>query len=914
MGKKTNNTAGGVKANTAKTSVVLNNNTVEGVNNEKKVPTEKPNEIRGNKNMTINGTVKKGNDTKPSEKRISVNMGGCGNSNNADGFVMVTPKKKTSRKGSNREDFNDYSIGSRNMRSNNSINSRTANNSNRNNNMQNARSSDEGKMMGKGRVGNRREEKIEEVTPELKKELKAYEDERKKIEHDINKKIGKLKSVSQIENAVNRIEAERKQKEEILGIISTITSAISRANAHAPKPVSTKTPSAELEVKIKDAKLLKKSINSKKTSDIEDANTYINYLEGQLFLVKNCENVKSFQSRLNNLKRTCEERLRANEKLVSDAKHQERKLKSVEKIISMKKKTQGVDVNEKNIVKKDHNLNTEHYNSLIKPHNFINRIQSKYIVSIEKNNASNAHDKVCLNITGCEEDVDAVITFLKNIDFNEKNIIRLNYEIVKGMLNAYEGNFKKLEAELNVFVQRENDTVTFCGMKNDTQKFRELIEKTKVLIEKNTNKSISKEIILNSDLARGFHKGLLKDIEKKTNTTIKINYNEQKNEASAIIKGYKNTDIEEAEEELNEIFKGLKVHFIALDENALTALYRRCKYELNDMRKNLNLFILRRDDGISLIGKAENVEEGLEILDKTRAVFMNRTVKKMLTEEEAFLFNANFKNQIKLETGATVKIFNKHDHKEMHISGSDEQISMANEKIEDLLMKKKCVEVEINEKVIALLLSAKAQKIKEIETNTCTSIQINKNNFTAKIYGQEEKIRQAKDILTDLVTNEKRESNGSAKAEVYEEVAEMTVESEDIGSIIGRRGQMINKIQNDSGVKKIHVDKENRKVYIYGSASAVQSAKEKILDAIAKGKNQEFHTTDRYQRGPKNSGTPGGFKRNLRRNSGNKTGRSSVKTQEPVRNGVVINTSDEEAFPSLHDVTNVTTKKGKKPA
>lgn len=347
--------------------------------------------------------------------------------------------------------------------------------------------------------------------------------------------------------------------------------------------------------------------------------------------------------------------------------------------------------------------------------------------------------------------------------------------------------------------------------------------------EKNLlNKNISKNIKLDSILARGFNKSILKEIETNTNTLIRMNYDAKTFDASATIKGSKNSDIEEAEEKLNEILKNLDSEFVPFEEKEIFSLYKKCSYELNEIRKNLNLFIIRQDNGLSLVGKKDNITKALEILEYSKNIISNKTVKKKLTEEEAFLFNSNYRGQIKAKTGAEVKIFNKTNHKELNISGNKNDIDKALEMIEELLKKRKCTQVDINEKVIALLLSSKAQKIKDIEKDTCTSIQINKTSHVAQIYGHEDNIHLAKDVLENLVQSEGKEGKeGKFIPNNLYVTVEMNVETEHIGSVIGKKGRTINKIQEDTFAKKIHIDKENKKIYIHGTQKTVDAAQKR---------------------------------------------------------------------------------------
>lgn len=757
-----------------------------------------------------------------------------------------------------------------------------------------------------------------EVKRDLKKEMKLKEDERKKLEKEIVAAYEQLTNMDNVTDVRELIQSEEKKKKEVVNLISCINTAISKATSGSPKPTNVKLTSVDLQNKIKEAKMKKKKINVKHVDEIEEANTYINYLEEQLNITKNYENIKIYVSRLNNIKKTCEEKLKEFEKKMGYVKQQQKKLKTVEKIIKTKKEKHNVDVEESDIIKKEYVLPIDHHNSLVKPFNFFNRIIVKYCVFVEKEIMPST-DKMNLTILGCAEDVDGFINHLKNIDFTEKSSARVGPQVIKNMLAMYEGSFRSMELENHVFVQADKDMIYYCGMKNDVDKFKEVINKAVAMYEKNSgHKAHSKTVVLDPVLARGFNKVILKEIEGNTNTFIKIAYDEKKNEATAVIRGNKQSEIEEAEEKLNKIFESLHVHFLELDENTISSLYKRCKYDLNDIRNELGLFIIKQKNGISLVGKKENIGKAVDIINNAKHSILSKTIRKKLSEEDSYLFNANYRNFIKNKTGATVKIFNKSDYKELHISGTSESIESALAIIEELLENKKCVEVEISEKTVAFLLSGKAQKIKEIEVDTSTSIQINKNERVAQIYGHEDKICLAKDILEQLVLDEKEGLAGSYHTkENYEEVIELSVDAENIGIIIGRRGQTINKIQDETYVNKIHVDKEKRKVYIYGSKKAVALAKEKVLEIMKRNKNQDSayspqeRGADRYNKGSRNyrDGSPS-YKKG-RRTSAAKTGKTSSKP-EATKNGVYINTNDEEAFPSLQTTVTISPKKGKK--
>ncbi|KJP86027.1 hypothetical protein AK88_04358 [Plasmodium fragile] len=761
-----------------------------------------------------------------------------------------------------------------------------------------------------------KDESKEEPKKDMKKELKLKEDERKKIENDLNKKFLKLSKQDNSKNINDKIEAEAKRKSEYENLITSINTSISKINAQTPRPTNMKMSSAEVENKCKEAKLKKKKINPKNEEEMEEVNTYINYLEEQLNITKNYESFKNFQNKLITLRKTCEEKLKENVKSMSEMKGQEKKLRFVDKIIKFKKEKHNVTIVEADITNKEFVMPSDKYNQLIKPFNFINKIQNKYVVYVDKVNNNNFENKVSLFISGCGEDIENFITHVKNLDLTEKNYLYMPNRTFKSMLNMHEGSFKKMEEETNVLMHIDNDTLYYCGMKNDIEKLKEIIEKANTEQSANT-KNISKDIKLDSVLGRGFNKSLLKAIETKTNTFIRMNYDPKSFEAWATIKGNKNSDIEEAEEKLNEIIKGLESKFVELDEREMFNLYKKCAYELNDIKINLNLFVVRHDNGISLVGKGENIQKGLEILDYVKNVISSKSVKKKVTEEEAYLFNANYRNYIKTQTGAEVKIFNKTNYKELNISGNKNDIDNALKLIDELLEKRKCVPVEITEKVIAMLLSSKAQKIKEIEKDTSTSIQINKNNHVAQIYGHEENIAQAKDVLQNLLLQSADDKEEKFNTNNNYITVEMVVDTEYIGSIIGKKGRTINKIQEETFAKKIHIDKDSKKVLIQGTPQTVDAAQKEILRILNRSKeeNGQYNNTyqnDRYKNFSHSLTPNRRTTYNSTSNNNTRSGNKSSYRPDSAKNGVYINTNDEKAFPSLHDVSNIQSRKTKK--
>ncbi|CRG99671.1 PRE-binding protein, putative [Plasmodium relictum] len=905
MGRKANNSST-LEEKTLNSSTILGNNIKENYINEKKQPGSKLNEKKTNKsaelthNVQLNGNIQKKKENNLENKKINNVEENCvikTKENKSEGNSGLQKKKKTNKK--TKKDDNNKS--NEDLIEEAKKEAKETSEKAKDGNIigENIKKEDDNNSKEKSKDG---KEKKEEEKKDSKKDIKLKEDERKKMENELNKKFLKITKIDNFKNINDKMEAEMKRKTEIELLISSINTSVSKSNAQTPRPINMKLSSVDIENKIKEAKLKKKKINPKNLEEVEEVNTYINYLEEQLNITKNYENFKNFQNRLVTLKKSCEEKLKENLKIINEIKIQEKKLKSVEKIIKLKKEKQNIQVKESDVINKEYSLPTDKYTTLIKPYNFMNRIQSKHFVYVDKINNNN-FDKVCLYITGCKDDVENFITYLKNIDFTEKNYVHLSNKVFKIMLNICEGSFKKMEDDTNVFVHVDNDTLYYCGMKGDVENLKELIERA--INEKNSNtKNVTKNIKLDSVLARGFNKGLLKDIENKTNTLIRMNYDSKTFEASATIKGSKSSDIEEAEGKLNDIFKNLDSEFVKFEERELFSLYKKCSYELNEIRKNLNLFIIRHDNGISLVGKKENINKALEILDYAKSIISNKTVKKKLTEEEAFLFNANYRSYIKSKTGAEVKIFNKSNYKELNISGNKNDIDKALQMIEDLLKKRKCTEVEINEKVIALLLSSKAQKIKEIEKDTSTSIQINKTNHIAQIYGHEDKIHLAKDILENLVLSESKESKFIPN-NLYVTV-EMSVETEHIGSIIGKKGRTINKIQEETFAKKIHIDKENKKIYIHGTQKTVDAAQKEILKILNRSKDDNSYY-DRYKH------SSNSVSAHRKSHKSTRSGRSNYRS-ESSKNGVYINTNDEKAFPSLHDVTNIQTKKNKKSA
>lgn len=944
MGRKAKSVASGGNKKEETENVAPVNNAKETTPNDKKQVGSKPNEKNEQKNKKEN--------VKPEETALNGQLNGnVQKKKNNDAEKEGAIKEKGSNANTNKSQKNNEDQ-KKTQKNKNAKNEGNENNKpkgtaveDKNNNKQvegngkNANKNQDNKKKGKaespvspqninnknnGKEKNVDEIKKEEAKKDAKKDLKLKEDERKKIENDLNKKFLKLSKQDNYKNISDKIEAEVKRKAEFEAFIGTINSSISKINAQTPRPVNMKLTSADIENKCKEAKLKKKKLNPKSEEEMEEVNTYINYLEDQLIITKNYESFKNFQNRLFTLKKTCEEKLKENQKSLNEIKVHEKKLKFVEKIIKMKKEKQNIQIKENDIINKEFSLPNDKYNTLIKPYNFLNKIQTTYFVYVDKISNNNFENKTTLNISGCNDDIENFISYIKNIDFTEKNYVHLSNKVFKIMLNMCDGSFKKMEEDTNVFVHVDNETLYYCGMKNDITNLKELIEKANN--EKNSSaKNVSKTIKLDSVLGRGFNKGLLKEIETKTNTLIRMNYDAKTFDASATIKGSKDADIQEAEKKLNEILNSLESEFIKFEERELFALYKKCAYELNDIRKNLNLFVIRHDNGISLVGKQENIKKALEILDHAKNIISSKSVKKKLTEEEAFLFNANYRNQIKAQTGAEVKIFNKTNYKELNISGNKSNIDDAIQMIDDLLKKRKSVEVAINERVIALLLSAKAQKIKEIEKDTYTSIQINKTNYIAQIYGHEDNIFLAKDVLENLVQTEgkdekdaKEGQDGKSSSNNSYITVEINIDTEHIGSIIGKKGRTINRIQEDTYVKKIHIDKENKKVFIQGTPKTVEVAQKEIEKILSRTKEENSYY-DRYNNSSNsrhmasnsnyNSNTFSPSHRKSHKSS--RSGKSNYRS-DSSKNEVYINTNDEKAFPSLHDVTNIQSRKTKK--
>ncbi|VWU50712.1 PRE-binding protein [Hepatocystis sp. ex Piliocolobus tephrosceles] len=856
-------------------------------------------------------------------------------------------------------------------------------------------------------------------TKNLKRMFKLLDDERKKTVNELNKKITKvIKKKSNKSNGnvdLNEInETEEKKRVELENIINEINIAVTKNNtipnnsnntAATSKYAKTKLTCAEIENRIKEVKLQKKKTNTKEVEQIKEIDTYITFLEEQLCIAKNYDNFKTYQNQLYGLKTQCKEEMQKIDQYLNTLKEQEKTLAYTNKIIKMKEEQQGIKINASNVFSKEYVIKNDKYNMLTKPFNFIKRIANKYCVFIDRLN-TNENKSYNLLIVGCNEDIESCISFLENINNNERNVVQINKNVVKNMFNIVDGKIKKIEEDTNVFIQLDsNDCLYYCGMKQDIHKLKKLIEEATE--EHNSYaKSMTKSINLNYLKARGFDRSLLKSIEQNTNTMIRIKYDVNTKEAVAEVKGKNSTDIEEAEKQICNLVDSLHTKSIEYGKNERFNIVRRCGYELNDIKNKLNVFVMRNDTGFDFVGSEENIKKAQEVLDYALNVKLITSIKKTLTEEESYLFNANFRNQIKAKTGAEVKIYNKDDYKELNISGNKTDIDNALQMIEELLREKKCTEIAINEDVIALLLSAKAQKIKDIEKDTCTSIQINKNTYVAQIYGSEANIKAAKDILEHLVKTEKRHrrnvspanrhhpnyhqnqgqgysnnyhrqhhhssggsggsggvvgsggsagggsrngyvsGNGSNRRQArhyngYNDrkdnnnayrnnnknsnnnnnnnndggnyvTIEMTVDTEHIGSIIGKRGRTINKIQEDTLVKKINIDKYTKKVLIYGGKKNVEAAQKEIEKILtrAKEENNNFDTQKQgsnsylsHRRNYNNNSTRGGDgKKNYRSDS----------TKRNNHQQVYINTNDEKAFPSLLDVTNIQSRKSKK--
>jgi len=171
------------------------------------------------------------------------------------------------------------------------------------------------------------------------------------------------------------------------------------------------------------------------------------------------------------------------------------------------------------------------------------------------------------------------------------------------------------------------------------------------------------------------------------------------------------------------------------------------------------------------------------------------------------------------------------------ISGSDEAIEAAEGLISALLSSCSAQEeMQITSDNIGAIIGKGGSTIRRIETETSASLRINRDDLTLTITGSDDAVASASAMVTEIL-DAPREARGSrAPRPLADGEVEAFIDLENsVGSVIGKGGSTIQRLQDESGAR-LDIERGSSNCRITGQPDEVEDAKQAVQEILDRSK------------------------------------------------------------------------------
>eukprot|EP00931_Biecheleriopsis_adriatica_P063129 TRINITY_DN38195_c0_g1_i1.p1 TRINITY_DN38195_c0_g1~~TRINITY_DN38195_c0_g1_i1.p1 ORF type:complete len:913 (+),score=214.25 TRINITY_DN38195_c0_g1_i1:37-2775(+) len=203
------------------------------------------------------------------------------------------------------------------------------------------------------------------------------------------------------------------------------------------------------------------------------------------------------------------------------------------------------------------------------------------------------------------------------------------------------------------------------------------------------------------------------------------------------------------------------------------------------------------------------------------------------------------------ESGAHIDITPKEDFSVLRFSGSEKAIKHAEQLVSAILERaeedarrsgrsagasadmKVDEKMSVPEKSIGRIIGKGGETIQQLQRDSGVKIDVIKDNPSANVHlhGRSRNIERAKQLIMDLLDRSEPDVLPVENADAGKVEDSMTVPPAKVGKIIGRGGETIMQLQQESGAR-LRVDKNESAIRLSGSADAVAAAKQLIQEVI----------------------------------------------------------------------------------
>mmetsp|Transcript_37696 Transcript_37696/g.68699 ORF Transcript_37696/g.68699 Transcript_37696/m.68699 type:complete len:913 (+) Transcript_37696:76-2814(+) len=492
--------------------------------------------------------------------------------------------------------------------------------------------------------------------------------------------------------------------------------------------------------------------------------------EDTLKQVMSWEAYKDFQAQLNELKASCEKRLKVNDDVASKVRSGNSQRKMVQRVAAVKG-VEGLDADK--IVSTPLELDAQ----VATLPWLLKRFEKSHGVVIDRVEKQGSK----LLARGLKADVDAAVAALKAVDCSVNKALSVTDRQAAQVMGAQQSNARKIEEMFKgVYLHSEQNKVTVFGSKTQVPLCVKHLEG--IIAEQTTApqqpQTTVKEMSIDKDRARaliGLHGSKVKDLEAETGTQIKVNKPaaEENDTVPVKISGEK-SKVATAGQRIEAFLKSLEGLLVPATLEVINRLYdtggkskgggKGGKSSKNSwrgdyaqpsevaskfaaLRETPGLTVTRKADGIHLLGTKDVVSKSKETLEDCLKEASNTPLMVSLTFPQGRLWTSERCASTSASSGAQVKIVKRVREVLLEVSGTQEQkdaaeaaINEVNEAHQEVLTHSVTIDIRS-------LTGKYGERIQEIERSCDVAITMDKRNQAVKIHGSKESTEQAKEQI-----------------------------------------------------------------------------------------------------------------------------------------------------------------------
>lgn len=441
-----------------------------------------------------------------------------------------------------------------------------------------------------------------------------------------------------------------------------------------------------------------------------------------------------------------------------------------------------------------------------------------------------------VNISGLSaDDVSACEKSLRALDFSGTKSRDLDNGIVMPSASAKAA----IEKEFDVIIFKSQATVYIFGAG----------KKAESALAKIEDEGFSKSLTVSADLVKMIFAAKLPDAWRKAHDGVNIQIRQppeadgKSQPAKITVSGKSKKDTEDAFAKVEDFASNTSTEALTVGSSTLDLFFAKRNdhwvtkkfRDIQEASQRQSVSIRKKEGGITLIGPKSSLSKiKADLKDLEKKSDMEPT-KVRLENEQVRAFSKDSLEKIRKESGLLALQKDSSEKAEggegrvdvLVLLGDDAAVAKAKSAIDEHLKKDGAVgTIKLDESVCRELLVNKGAKIQELQNKHSVRINVPKKDSkepgNVRITGSEAGVEAAKQ---DLEALSKKSDNAATK--------QLTLEEGQIGRVIGRKGETLNKIRADCHVK-VDIAKDKPVVTIKGDPKDIEKAEKMIQDVLTR--------------------------------------------------------------------------------